>query len=87
MLIKPVPAFDFAGKLYIDERKAIEAALTEIATQIVKQHATAPITGITNHADDLIELLVRRRALISTDQASEEAPTVSTAAQEDPAGE
>lgn len=59
MCIEKTESFRFAGKLYETEKDAIEAALSEIGSKIVKEHHANPAKGLLTHADDLVPLLTR----------------------------
>jgi len=71
MCIEQVPAFRHGGKLYEKEDDAIHAALTEIATKIVKDHASAPINGLLLNRDALVRLLTRHQELSPTPTGKE----------------
>lgn len=71
MCITKVESFDFAGKLYPTELDAISAALTEIATSIVKQHSAHPLQGLMEHAEKLPGLLMRHQQLTNPDTPTE----------------
>lgn len=71
MCITKVESFDFAGKLYPTELEAVTAALTEIATSIVKQHSAHPLQGLLHHGEELPNLLRRYSDLCVPGKATE----------------
>lgn len=72
MCITKVASYEFGGKLYPTELEAVRAALTEIGTKIVKEHASAPHAGLIDKRADLIPLLTRYDELTAPTDAPTE---------------
>lgn len=79
MCIEKVMSYQWAGKLYATELEAVKAALSEIATRLVKDYSTKPLEGLLALGQDISPLRERYLALapapISTESASEKEPT------------
>jgi hypothetical protein len=71
MCITKVPAFQFAGKLYLKELDAVKAALAEIGGEIIRNHSAHPHAGLVAHTSDLLFLLRAHQRLVPTDQSAE----------------
>lgn len=63
MCIEQVPAFRHAGKLYDSELKAVEAALQELGTTLIKDHSGSIAVGLIKHREALARLLSRHQEL------------------------
>jgi len=63
MTIEKVESWGFAGKLYLTEEKAVDAAIREIAARLMKDHAGSLAVGLIDKADQLIPLLQRHGEL------------------------
>ncbi len=70
--IKEVAAWDFAGRLYTSKNEAIEANLTEIGHDIVRNHSNHPLQGLLAHKDDLVELLSGLTEVTSVESSANE---------------
>lgn len=79
MCIEKVMSYQWAGKLYATELEAVKAALSEIATRLVKDYSTKPLEGLLALGQDISALRERYIALspaaISMESASEKEPT------------
>ncbi len=74
MCIEQVPAFRHAGKLYDSELKAVEAAIQDIGSTLIKDHSGSIAVGLIKHREALARLLSRHQEL-SPDPAPTEAPS------------
>jgi hypothetical protein len=61
--IEEVKSYRINDKLYPTKEAAVSAALSDIADVLKKNHASNPLPGIIQHADDLVYLLTEYRAL------------------------
>lgn len=57
MTITKVESFQYAGKLYDTELKAVEAAIQDIAAKIMKEFSGSIAVGVIHYRDELIPLL------------------------------
>lgn len=80
MCIEKVMSYQWAGKLYATELEAVKAALSEIATKLVKDYSTKPLEGLIALGGDISALRARYLELSPT-------PTATATASEKVAGE
>lgn len=71
MCIEKVESWGYGGKLYPSEQEAVITALTDIATRLIKDHATNPLDGLVKHRDQLVPLLARHAELFPTPTPTE----------------
>lgn len=68
--IEEVPGFRLNGRLHETREAAITAGLTEIASDIQRQHASNVLTGLLAHKDALIYLLTEHSQTNDTPKSS-----------------
>lgn len=74
MCIEKVMSYQWAGKLYATELEAVKAALSEIATKLVKDYSTKPLEGLIALGEDISALRARYLELSPTPTATATAP-------------
>lgn len=76
-IVTKVESYAFAGKLYDTELKAVDAALNEIGTRLVKEHHHAPGAGLVEHGAAICELIGKRmRLTVEPEVTSEKKATL-----------
>lgn len=70
MCIEKVMSYQWAGKLYATELEAVKAALSEIATRLVKDYSTKPLEGLIALGEDISALRARYLELAPTGTAT-----------------
>lgn len=70
MCIEKVMSYQWAGKLYATELEAVKAALSEIATKLVKDYSTKPLEGLIALGEDISALRARYLELSPTATAT-----------------
>lgn len=73
MCIAKVESYQYAGKLYTTELDAVKAALSEIGSRIIKEHAGNPIDGLLKYGADITPLRNRYIDLTAPEVTSEKA--------------
>lgn len=65
MCIKKEACWAYADKPYLKEIEAVKAALSDIATKIVKDYSTNPLEGLLQYGADISELRARYLELLA----------------------